>query len=233
MNVPAQVIEVVGDRDRAEVLMHPLRLQILEAAREPGSAAELARRLELKPQKVNYHVQRLVEHGFLRLVTERRVGNVVEKVYGSTAERYVLASDVLGGLSPSTSDADMVTAARWLALQARAEAELGQVMRRSAERGQVVPTFSMDAEFRFETTEQRALFARAVRELFLAIVSKYASPPRTESGEPGAGRPHRMLLGVYPIPEAGEGGAERVGPRLVRASPAQEVGGDDKGSEET
>jgi hypothetical protein len=123
-------------------------------------------------------------------------------------------------------DADMVTAARWLALQARAEAELGAVMRGAGERGEVVPSFSMDAEFRFETADQRALFARAVRELFLAIVSKYTSPARTEAGEPGPGRPHRMLLGVYPIPEpAAPAGV--AGPRLVREPPedGQEVGG--------
>lgn len=201
MSFLAQQIEVVGQRDRAEVLMHPLRLRILEAAREPGSAAELARRLGLTAQKVNYHVGRLLEHGFLRLVEERPVGNVVEKVYASVAANYVLASDVLGGLSPRTADVDMVTAARWLSLQARAEAELGEVFRQAAPTGQPVPTFSMDAEFLFETQEQRSLFARAVRELFLAVVSKYTAPLRTPDGEPGKGRPYRLLLGCYPVPD--------------------------------
>jgi DNA-binding transcriptional ArsR family regulator len=213
MTESAQSFEVVGERDRAEVLMHPLRLRILEAARVPGSASELARRLGTKPQKVNYHVQRLAEHGFLRLVEERRAGNVVEKVYAATAESYVLASDVLGGLSPRTLDTDMVPAARWLALQARAEAELGEAMQAASETGQGVPTFTMDADFRFETAEQRALFARAVRELFQAIVSKYTLPTWTETGETGPGRRYRLLLGCYPAPE------RPPGPRLVRDVP--------------
>lgn len=213
MNQSAQSFEVVGERDRAEVLLHPLRLRILEAAREAGSASELARRLEAKPQKINYHVQRLAAHGFLRLVEERRAGNVVEKVYVATADSYVLASDVLGGLSPRTADTDMVPAARWLALQARAEAELGEVVRTASESGQGIPTFTMDADFRFETAEQRALFARAVRELFQAIVVKYTLPAWTESGEAGAGRRYRLLLGCYPIPERPGSGR---GPRLVR-----------------
>lgn len=185
--------------------MHSVRLRILEAAREPGSAAELARRLEEKPQKVNYHVQRLAAQGFLRLVEERRVGNVVEKVYGATAASYVLASDVLGGLSPRALEGDLEPAARWLALQARAEAELGEVLQRSVPAGRPVDTFSLDAELRFETNEQRELFARAVRELLPAIVSKYASPAWTETGEPGPGRPYRLLLGCHPIPEGEPG----------------------------
>lgn len=198
MIAKTQSIEVVDGRDRAELLMHPLRLRILEAAREPGSAAELARRLEEKPQKVNYHVGRLAEAGFLRRVEERRAGNVVETVYGSTAGRYVLASGVLGELSPRTEDPEALTVARWLALQARAEAELGAVIRESPDES--VPTFTLDRELRFETQEQRALFARAMRELFDAVVSKYASPAGLENGEPGRGRPYRLVLGCYPLP---------------------------------
>ena len=226
MNPSGESIEVIGERERAEVLMNPLRLRILEAAREPGSAAELARRLGLKAQKVNYHVQRLAEHGFLRVVEERRAGNVVETVYASTAESYVLSSDVLGGLSPRAMGADMVTAARWLALQARAEAELGEVVRSEAGTGRPVHAFSMDAEFRFETAEQRALFARAARELFMAVVSKYTSPAWDEAGEPGAGRPYRLLLGCYPIPERAPSPGP-AGPRLVRDEAGDEGDGAD------
>lgn len=196
-----QPVHVIEERERAEVLMNPLRLRILEAARTPGSAAELARRLDETPQKVNYHVGRLAEHGFLRKVDERRAGNVVETVYGSVAERYVVASAILGSLSPQPEEVEPWTAARWLALQARAEHELGRAFRRAETAGQSVPTFSMDAEFRFETAEQLTLFTRAVQELFHATISKYTSPAVTESGEPAPGRPYRLILGCYPVPE--------------------------------
>lgn len=221
MNATMRNVQVVDARERAEVLMHPLRLRVLEAARTPGSAAELARRLDLTPQKVNYHVHRLAEHGFLEKVEERRAGNVVETVYGATAESYVLASGVLGGLAPGTVPAESLTAARWLGLQARAEAELGEVFRRASSTGQAVPTISMDAEIRFETAEQQARFARALRELVMAVVSKYTSPARTAEGRPGPGHPFRLLVGCYPIPEppsaaggdeAGEAGDDHSDP---------------------
>ena len=195
-------IEIVGERTRAEVLLHPLRLRVLEAARTPSSSAELARRLEVSPQKVNYHVRRLEAHGFLRKVEERRAGNLVEKVYGATARSYVLASEVLGGLAPKAALADVVTASHWLALQARAETELGAVLDEAGVGGSdgALATLSMDAELRFESAEQRATFARALREVVTAVVSKYASPARTAAGDGAAGRPYRLILGVYPLP---------------------------------
>lgn len=197
---PGQEVEIVTDRERAELLLHPLRLRIVEAAREPGSAADIARRLRLTPQKVNYHVGRLSEHGFLRRVEERRAGNIVETVYAATAESYVLASRVLGALAPTSAVGDGVTAARMLWLQARAERELAEVLAERGDAGRALGVLSLDAEFRFESAEQRSIFARTVRELFSAVVRKYTSPVRTPEG-PAAGRPYRMILGCYPVPD--------------------------------
>ena len=196
---PMSEIEIVRERERAEVLLHPLRLRIMESAREPASAAELARRLSQKPQNVNYHVGRLSEHGFLRKTEERRAGNIVEGVYGASARNYVLASGVLGNLSPDGIPPDVSTAGRLLGLQARAERELGVVLQ-EAEAGTALGALSLEAEFRFESAEQRSIFARAVREVFDAVVRKYASPTSID-GVPADGRPYRMILGCYPVPE--------------------------------
>ena len=198
---PDAQVEVVRGRERAEVLMQPLRLRILAAARRPGSAAELARRLDLTPQKVNYHVKRLAGHGFLRRVEERRAGNVVETVYAATADRYVLASSLLGDLGPDAEESPGGTAAHWLSVQARAETELAAVM--EAGSAPDTSTLVLDTELRFESAEQRALFARAVKELFGALVSKYTSPYEAPDGGPAAGRPYRLLLGCYPVPGPG------------------------------
>lgn len=183
--------------------MHPLRLRILESARVPGSAAELARRLALTPQRVNYHVHRLAEHGFLEKVEERRAGNVIETVYGATAERYVLASTVLGGLAPDRTAGGRLTATRWLWLQSRAESELAEVLRQSAGSGRPVPAISMDADVRFETREQGARFARALREAVMEVVERHSSPARTAGGNRAPGQLFRLLVGCYPVPEGG------------------------------
>ncbi len=205
MNPIISEVEVVADRERAEVLLHPLRLRILEAARAPASAAGLARQLDLKPQKVNYHVRRLSDLEFLRVVEERRAGNVLETVYVASARSYVLASDVLGALAPVVPD-EGVTVGRLLALHARAEAELGAVMAQAAQvdnGGGTLGALSLDEEFRFETAQQRAVFTRAVRDLFSAVVRKYTSPATPGEG-PASGRRYRMILGCYPVPDVGE-----------------------------
>lgn len=193
-------------------MLHPLRLRILEAAREPDSAAGLARRLGLKPQKVNYHVRRLSEHGFLRKTDERRAGNVVETVYQASAASYVLASRVLGALAPVASQPGSPTVGRLLGTHARAEAEVGQLLDAGADDA-VLGALTLDAEFRFETAEQRTVFTHAVREFFSLMVRKYTSPPSASDAPRGGGRPYRMVLGCYPIPErsGGEPGGSSVG----------------------
>lgn len=207
MNQPGREVEVVQDRRRAEVMLHPLRLRILRAAREPDSAAGLARSLGVTPQKVNYHVRRLSDHGFLRKTGERRAGNVVETVYQATAASYVLASRVLGELSPVAAESGSPTVGRLLALQARTESELGQMLGQGEE-GTILGALTLDAEFRFETAEQRAVFTRAVRELFSAVVRKYTTPASTAGAPSSGGRPYRMVLGCYPIPEVSPGGED-------------------------
>ena len=193
-------IDVVDDLRRAEVLLHPLRLRVVESARDPASAAELARRLDETPQKVNYHVRRLADHGFLEAVEERRVGHVVETVWRATASFYVLGSGLLGPLAPPVEGPGEGTALRWLGIQARAEAELGPQLRRAAASGRVVPAFTLDEEFRFETPAQRATFARAIRDLFRAAVSKYTTRPASGAAE-AKGRSYRLVVGSYPLPE--------------------------------
>jgi DNA-binding transcriptional ArsR family regulator len=58
------------------LLLHPLRHRLLlEFSRGPASPADLARRLEQPLNRVSYHTNVLVRHGYLELArTERRRG---------------------------------------------------------------------------------------------------------------------------------------------------------------
>ena len=70
---PLATIESVTDGSRAAVLMqHPVRRTIVALARSPISATEIAGRLGLPRQRVNYHVRKLERARFLR-PAERRV----------------------------------------------------------------------------------------------------------------------------------------------------------------
>ena len=79
-------VAAVGDvRKAAALLAHPLRPRIVALAREPASATELATRLRLPRQRVNYHVRQLARTGFLRRAGQIRKRNLIEQRYVATA----------------------------------------------------------------------------------------------------------------------------------------------------
>ena len=93
-------IESVDSPRRASALLNPMRLRLVRMAQEPVSATELARRLGLPRQRVNYHVRELARAGFLRPAGRRRKRNLVEQRYVATARSYVLSPEILGPSRP-------------------------------------------------------------------------------------------------------------------------------------
>lgn len=96
-------IATVSDPRRAATLMEPLRCRILAEAREPVSAAEIARRLHVPRQRLGYHVRALAKAGFLRKAGRKRRGNFIEQRYVASARFYVLSPEVLGPLAPGAA----------------------------------------------------------------------------------------------------------------------------------
>lgn len=194
-------IEAVKDYEKARRLLHPLRQEILQHARQPVSATDLGRRLGMPRQNVNYHVRELARAGFLRAAGRRRRRNLIEKKYVATAEAYVLLPEVLGPAGPARASAeDAFSAGRLLSLTATAQSELARATRGAAEQGKRLSTLSMDAELRFESMDQRAAFAGALRDALAEAIARHTSPFTNADGTPGEGRPFRLILGIYPIP---------------------------------
>jgi DNA-binding transcriptional ArsR family regulator len=195
-------LEPIGDPARAELLLHPLRQKILSEARRASTAAEIARRVGLPPQKVNYHVRTLVEAGFLRPAGEGRKRNLIEKRYRATARTYLLLPQVLGETSPGNpSDADRFSATHLLELSALLQRELGSWLADEASDGARVPTLSIDAEVRFDSSEQRAAFAEALQKAITDTIGRHTTPAREPDGRPRSGRAFRLVLGCYPVPD--------------------------------
>jgi DNA-binding transcriptional ArsR family regulator len=84
-------LHCITDPARAAEILHPLRLEILRLAGEPISASELAPRLKLSRQRVNYHVRRLARGGFLRRAGQRRRRNMIEQRYVASARAFLLS----------------------------------------------------------------------------------------------------------------------------------------------
>ena len=194
-------LETVVSPSRAGALLHPLRLEILALARQPASASDLARRLNLPRQRVNYHVRALERAGFLRAAGRRRKRNMIEQRYVATARGFVLSPTLLGPVGADWRDiGDTGSADYLLALAEQVRRDVERAAREAG--GERVPTVSLKSQFRFESAAQRAEFARAVRDAVVGVIARHSSPNRTEEGRAGRGRPHRLVLACYPVPEA-------------------------------
>lgn len=198
---PAPAWDFVAEMPRAAALLHPLRLRILDALREPNSAAGLARRLRLPRQKVNYHVRELARAHFLERAGQRRRRNMIEQRYRTTARGYILSPDLLGRLGmPREQAEDAFSTAYLLGLLSLGQSELGRASREAAAQSKRLATLSISSEMRFESAEQRARFTTELQRAVIDVTARYTSPFTREDGTTGAGRPYRLLLGCYPIP---------------------------------
>ena len=209
VSIPS-VQNVVGAR-RAASLLHPLRLRLLSLAREPVSATELAHRVGLPRQRVNYHVKALERAGFLRPAERRRRRNLIEHRYVATARSFVLAPELLGPVAADwRAIADTASADYLLALTEQVHTDVARATAEAAALEQPLVTLSIKSQFRFETPAARAAFAEAVRAALVDVIARHSSPNRLENGRPGRGRPYRLVLACYPAPseepESSKGG---------------------------
>jgi DNA-binding transcriptional ArsR family regulator len=203
----------VGDRAQAQALLHPIRLRVLSIAQRPASAAEIARRLGLKRQRVNYHVRALERAGMLKAAGRQRKRNMIEQRYVATARAYVLSPNILGPLAADwRAIEDTASADFMLAVIEQVRSDVSRAADQASADGSRLETLSIKSQFRFRTPAQRSEFARAVREALVAVIARHASPDSREDGGGGRGRRYRLVLACYPVP-AEEAAAESKGGR--------------------
>lgn len=194
-------VATLSDPASAELLMHPLRRRILEAAAAgPVSSSEVARDIGQARQKVNYHLRALADAGLLEPAGERPRRGLTEKLYQASARSYALAPNVLGGLAPTEADGhfrDAFSAGTLLALAARTHAEVARSAEQAQASGARLATLSIDTEVRFESAAQQAAFAVALTQAVADVVARFTVPATRERG-----RRYRLVAGAYPPPRA-------------------------------
>src|SRR6201987_3333877 len=82
--------------EQAEALLKPQRIEVLRQLAEPRSCTEVAVELDQPPQRVYYHVKRLLEAGLSRQVAERRVRGIHEGIYQAASRSYWLSPGLVG-----------------------------------------------------------------------------------------------------------------------------------------
>lgn len=189
-----QDIAVIEDPATAEVSLDPIRTRILRELVQPASATQLAVRVGLPRQKVNYHLKALERHGLVELVEERRKGNVTERVLQATAASYLISPSALNEVSPDPRRfADRFSAFWLLALAGRMVQEMGKLIAGAAAARQKLATFAIDGEITFRTAADRAAFAEELGAEVTRLVDKYH-----DGGASPRGRRHRLVVALHP-----------------------------------
>src|SRR5919201_490594 len=127
------------------------------------------------------------------LVTERRKGNVTERLLQATAAAYVISPAALATVAPDPARAPDRLSAQWLlALAARLVRDVGALLAGAAKARQRVATFAIDGEVRFASAADRAAFAQELAGAVTSLVARY----HDESA--AGGRAHRVVVALHP-----------------------------------
>ncbi len=186
---------MIMDPAAAVVALDPGRARLLGELREPASAAELAARVGVPRQKINYHLRQLEAHGLVEVAESRTWGGLTERRLIATAAGYVISPAALGTAGGGPEQVrDRLSVAYLIALAARLIRELAELARTAARRRSRLPVYGLDTAIRFATPADRAAFAEELTAVVTSLVGKYHDEQAAD------GRWQRMIIAVHPVP---------------------------------
>lgn len=191
-------IEVIADGAAALAALDPIRSRLLAELRIPASATELAPRVGLTRQKVNYHLRKLEDQGLVVTAETRQWGGLTERRLVASAAGYLVSPSALGAAAAAVPvrAADRLSAQYLIALAGRLIREVGAMIAgsRVAVDEHPLPVLALDADVRFKSPADRAAFADELADAVVRLSGRYhdATSPQ--------GRWHRVLIGVHPVP---------------------------------
>src|SRR6185503_443040 len=195
-SAPMLACEVIEDPAAATVALDPVRSRLLAELAEPASAAELALRVGLPRQKVNYHLRALEAHGLVREVETRKWGGLTERRLAATAGSYVVSPAALGPAATTPGTTDRLSASYLIALAARVVREVGELVRAALRADQRLATLSIDTEIRSRSAAERAAFSQELAASVADLAARYHDT--TAAG----GRLHRLVVLAHPLGQA-------------------------------
>jgi DNA-binding transcriptional ArsR family regulator len=181
---------LVSDGDTLGALGHPVRLQILDALRTPGSAAGAAREIGQSRQNVHYHLKELERAGLVRPAGERRRGNLVEPLFESVAGTFLISPRVTwSGDRRAETLRDQVPLEHLVTLGERLQRDATALLDRATFDGVEVASAAVTADVHFATDDARAAFMDEYLRMLGPLLKKH--------GARRGGR-YRVVCAVYP-----------------------------------
>jgi DNA-binding transcriptional ArsR family regulator len=191
LDLPAQVAAAIS----------PLRRQLLEQLVVPGSATEVAERIGLKRQKVNYHLRALETAGLIELVEERPRRGCTERILRTRARRLVVDPQLLERADPGTTPASRADLVRDRSSAAYQISAMGQAVRdvaaleqgaRAADKRLALAT--IEADLRFDSPAALSAFADDIAQCIAQLAVKHGA-----RADATAARPYRLLFAARPV----------------------------------
>jgi DNA-binding transcriptional ArsR family regulator len=154
--------------EQAEALLKPQRIEVLRHLAEPRSCTEVAALLGQTPQRVYYHVKRLVDAGLVSQVSERRVRGIVEGIYQASAQSYWLSPRLVGRIGGARRQQDELSLGYLLDLMEEVQADIGALDRTAPE----LPSIGVAGEIRVPA-ERRQEFLDDLKTTLQDLFTRY------------------------------------------------------------
>ena len=183
-------VHVVDDPEVLAVLGHPLRIRILEALREPASAATVARAVGQPRQNVNYHLKELERAGLVEPVEERRVRNFIETLYQAVARSFVVSPQIAWS-DPRRIDALRAqhSLERLVLVGEQVQRDAAALLDRAAFDGEQIASAAVEVDVHFADEHDRAAFLDEYLQSIRELTARYGA--RT-------GLPYKVVVAAYP-----------------------------------
>lgn len=99
---------VIDDMETLEILMDPVRLEILENLAYPHSVGEVAEAMGVPRTRLYHHFKLLDDTGIIRVVDSRQSGAVNEKLYRAAARSYQPGQQLFESAAPRDQAAAVI-----------------------------------------------------------------------------------------------------------------------------
>jgi DNA-binding transcriptional ArsR family regulator len=178
----------LDDIEQAEALLKPARVEILRKLAEPRSCTEVAAELDQTPQRVYYHVKRLVDAGLVSQVSERKVRGIHEGLYQATAHSYWLSPRLVGRIGARRTR-DQLSLGHLLDLMEEVQGEVA-ALDQTAGTGLAddLPSIGVSGEIRV-APQRRQEFFDDLRDTLQDLFARYGGDE---------GDAFRLALACYP-----------------------------------
>jgi len=176
-----------------DALNHPIRRQVLEALREPDSAASVARQIGQTRQKVNYHLKELARSSLVEEVGERRKGHLIEKLFQTVAGSFLVSPQLaIDDEARQRALNDQISLQHLVNLGSQLSQDAMGLLDRAAFDSEEIPSASVETEIHFQDEATRSAFMEEYLQMLGPLLTKYGSKQ---------GRRFKTVLATYPDPE--------------------------------